>query len=90
MLLMVKQYTDKEILEIIGERTGTLRRRLGMSQEKFATSTGLSLSTIQRFESGKANISLTNFIEILRQTGQIEHIDDLLPEQPESPYIYNL
>jgi len=86
---MLKQYTDKEILEIIGERIGTLRRRLGMSQEKIAISTGLSLSTIQRFESGKANISLTNFIEILRQTGQIENIDNLLPDQPESPYIYN-
>lgn len=83
---MLKQYTNKEILEIIGERTRLNRQRIGVSQEEFAKASGLSLSTIQRFESGKANVSLINFIEILRRTGQLENIDKLLPEQPESPY----
>lgn len=83
---MLKEKTSKQILEIVGQRIRTFRVRLGLSQEELATACGLSLSTIQRFESGKANVSLTNFIEILRRTGQIEHIDNLLPDQPESPY----
>lgn len=83
---MLKQYTNKEILEIIGERTRINRKNIGSSQEELAKASGLSLSTIQRFESGMANISILNFIEILRRTGQLENIDKLIPEQPESPY----
>ena len=83
---MIRQFTDKEILQIIGERARVYRRMHDMSQEELAKACGVSTSTIQHFETGKGNITLSNFIKLLRHIGQIETLDIILPEQPESPY----
>ena len=46
------------------------------------------LTTIHKFENGTAgNISLSTFIVLLKVVGQINTIDNLLPELPESPYL---
>ena len=46
------------------------------------------LTTIHKFENGIAgNISLSTFIVLLKVVGQINTIDNLLPELPESPYL---
>ena len=46
------------------------------------------LTTIHKFENGTAgNISLSTFIVLLKVVGQINTIDNLLPEFPESPYL---
>ena len=84
---MIRQYSNKEIQEIIGERARKYRKNTGMSQKELSKATGLSLSSIQKFESGKANVNLDNFLNILRALGQIESIDLLFPDQPLSPYI---
>lgn len=83
---MIRQYSNKEILQIIGENARRYRRELNLSQLELAASTGLSTSTIQLFESGKINISLSNLLTIMRSLGQIENITALFPEQPENPY----
>lgn len=83
---MIRKYSNKEILEMIGERSRIYRKNMGISQRQLSESTGLSLSTVQKYEAGKANISLDSLLTILRALGQIESIDRLLPEQPLSPY----
>lgn len=83
---MLKPYSNKEIMMLLGERAKTYRQNLSMSQEQLAGESGISLSTIQKFESGKANISLNNLLTILRRLGQIENVDQLLLEQPKNPY----
>ncbi len=46
------------------------------------------LTTIHKFENGTAgNISLSTFIVLLKVVGQINTIDNLLLELPESPYL---
>lgn len=46
------------------------------------------LTTIHKFENGTAgNISLSTFIVLLKVVGQINTIDNLLSELPESPYL---
>ena len=48
---------------------------------------GIGLTTIHKFENGTAgNISLSTFIVLLKVVGQINEIDNVLPELPESPY----
>ena len=45
-------------------------------------------STIHKFENGTAgNLSLSTFILLLKVIGQINYLDDLLPELPPSPYL---
>lgn len=83
---MIRQYSNKEILKIIGENAKRYRKEARLSQEKLAASTGLSTASIQKFESGEANISLTNLLSIMRALGQIENAAMLFPEQPENPY----
>ena len=83
---MLKSYSNKELKTLIGERIRIYRKNLSLSQEELANDSGISLSTIQKFESGKANLGLDNLLTILRRLGLIENIDQLLPEQPENPY----
>lgn len=46
------------------------------------------LTTIHKFENGTAgNLSLSTFILLLKVVGQINSLDDILPELPESPYL---
>ena len=61
-----------------------------MTQKEVAEVTGLTIPTIQRFEKGLSNnISLGSFLLLLKAVGSINGLDDLMPEQPESPYLYN-
>ena len=49
---------------------------------------GVGLTTIHQFENGTAgNLSLSTFLLLLKVVGQINSLDDLLPELPESPYL---
>ena len=49
---------------------------------------GVGLTTIHKFENGTAgNLSLSTFILLLKVVGQINSLDDILPELPESPYL---
>lgn len=84
--MLLKSYSNKELQTLIGERAKTYRKNLSLSQEELAANSGISLSTVQKFETGKANISLNNLLTILRHLGLIENIDQLIPEQPENPY----
>lgn len=86
LLMLLKSYSNKELQTLIGERAKTYRKNLSLSQEELAANSGISLSTVQKFETGKANISLNNLLTILRHLGLIENIDQLIPEQPENPY----
>jgi hypothetical protein len=49
---------------------------------------GIGLTTIYKFENGTAgNLSLSTFILLLKVVGQIDALDDLMPELPDSPYL---
>jgi len=46
------------------------------------------LTTIHKFENGTAgNLSLSTFLLLLKVVGQIDAINDVLPELPPSPYL---
>ena len=46
------------------------------------------MATIHKFENGTAgNLSLSTFLLLLKVVGQIDAINDVLPELPPSPYL---
>ena len=83
------KYSSPELVRLLGVRFKDYRLRANMTQKEVAEATGLSILTIHRFENGTANnISLGTFLLLLKAVGCINDLDSLMPEQPESPYLY--
>ena len=50
---------------------------------------GLSVLTVYRFENGSVtNIALSSFLLLLKAVGCVNDLNELMPEQPESLYLY--
>ena len=82
------EYTTPELVRRLGERCKDYRMRCNLTQKEVAERSGIGLTTIHKFENGSAgNISLSTFILLLKVVGQINALDDVLPELPESPYL---
>lgn len=78
--------TSYEIICGLAERLKSYRHAARLSQEEMARNAGVSKSTLSKFEQGvTSNISLSNFIALLRVVGEDESIDRLLPPLPFSP-----
>lgn len=76
-----------EYVRLLGERFKEYRIRCNLTQKDVSEQSGIGLTTIHKFENGTAgNISLSTFIVLLKVVGQINEIDNVLPELPESPY----
>lgn len=83
------EYSVPELVRILGSRFKDCRLRANMTQKEVSEMSGLSLLTIHRFESGSAkNISLGTFLLLLKAVGSVNDLHELMPEQPESPYLY--
>lgn len=82
------EYSTPEMVRLLGERFKEYRMRCNLTQKEVAERSGIGLTTIHKFENGTAgNISLSTFILLLKVVGQINALDDVLPELPESPYL---
>lgn len=80
-------YTAPEIIAHLGERFKEYRQLSGLTQKAVAEKAGLSVMTLQKFESGTSrDVSMTTIIRLLRVINQLENIEAILPEVPESPY----
>ena len=82
------EYSTPELVRLLGIRFKEYRMRCNFTQKEVAEQSGVGLTTIHKFENGTAsNLSLSTFILLLKVVGQINSLDDLLPELPESPYL---
>ena len=82
------EYSTPELVRLLGSRFKEYRLRCNLTQREVAEPSGIGLTTIHKFENGTAgNLSLSTFILLLKVVGQINALDDLLPELPESPYL---
>ena len=82
------EYSTPELVRLLGERFKDYRMRCNLTQKEVAERSSIGLTTIHKFEDGTAgNISLSTFILLLKVVGQINALDDVLPELPESPYL---
>ena len=84
------EYSVTELVRLLGSRFKDYRLRANMTQKEVAEMSGLSMMTIHRFENGMVkNISLDTFLLLLKAVGSINDLNELMPEQPESPYLYD-
>lgn len=83
------EYSIPELVRLLGSRFKEYRMRANMTQKEVAEQSGLTVTTIHKFESGAAsNLSLGTFLLLMKAIGQIDSLDELLPDLPESPYLY--
>lgn len=78
--------TNEDILMMLAKRVKEYRLAARMSQRELAQKSGVSYTTISHFEQGKnLNLSLNNFISLLRCIGMEGRMMELLPELPVPP-----
>ena len=82
------EYSTPELIRLLGGRFKEYRMRCNLTQKEVAELSGIGLTTIYKFENGTTgNLSLSTFILLLKVVGQINALDNLMPELPESPYL---
>lgn len=82
------EYSTPELVRLLGERFKEYRMRCNLTQKEVAEQSSIGLTTIHKFENGTAgNLSLSTFILLLKVIGQVDALDDVMPELPESPYL---
>lgn len=75
--------TNNDILLLLAKRLKDYRLAARMSQKELAEHSGVSQATISHFEQGvKSNLTLNNFISLLRVLGLEQRIGEVMPELP--------
>ncbi len=78
--------TNQDIIALLCQRLKEYRLAARISQKEMAERSGVSLTTISHLEQGmNRNITLNNFISLLRVLGLEQRLSDLLPELPVPP-----
>ncbi len=78
--------TNQDFIMLLSQRLKEYRLAARISQKEMAEKSGVSLTTISHLEQGvNQNITLNNFISLLRAVGMELRLNDLLPELPMPP-----
>ena len=78
--------TNQDIISLLCKRLKEYRLATRISQKEMAERSGVSLTTICHLEQGvNRNITLNNFISLLRVVGMEQRLENLLPELPMPP-----
>ena len=78
--------TNQDIMLLLAKRIKEHTLSAPGSRQGKALKSGVSLATISHFEQGvNQNMTLNNFISLLRVIGMEQRIIDLLPELPMPP-----
>lgn len=87
---MIYDFSDADIIKELCQKLKSVRLSCCFSQQEFAEKCGVSVITIKRIESGKANdITMGTLLKIMRISGTLEGVVDLIPDLPASPYLIN-
>lgn len=78
-----------DVIRSLGMRFRDYRLRLRMTRKEVSEAASIGMTTLYRFESGNmTDISFSTLLRLLKTIGLGENWDALLPELPESPYMY--
>ena len=84
------EYSIPELVKILGARFKDYRLRSQMTQRDVANQSGISINTIVKFENGATgSLSLNTFLLLMKSIGQLEGMEEMMPELPESAYLIN-
>lgn len=82
------EYSIPDIVKLLGARFKDYRLRSEMTQKDVSEQSGITVNTIHKFENGlSSDISLSTFLLLMKSIGQIDGLDELMPELPESAYL---
>ena len=82
-----RELSEPDIIAILGGRFREYRLNCRLTQKELAQQAGVSPKTLSAFEAGRgSNITMQNFLSLIRSVGLLERIDEVLPELPVSPY----
>lgn len=78
--------SNADIIRLLAMRVKEYRLAARISQRELAEKSGVSYTTISHFEQGvNTNLTLNNFISLLRPLGMETRLMELLPELPVPP-----
>lgn len=90
VILSNKSLATPEVIRNLGLRFRDYRLRLRMTRKEVSVAASVGLTTLYKFESGNmTDISFSNLLRLLRVIGLGENWEALLPQLPESPYLYD-
>ena len=82
------EYSIPELIKLLGARFKDYRLRSNMTQKDVSEQSGITITTIHKFENGTSgSMSLGTFLLLMKAIGQINALDELMPELPESAYL---
>lgn len=89
MILSNKSLSTPEVIRNLGLRFRDYRLRLRMTRKEVSEAASIGMTTLYKFESGNmTDISFSTLLRLLKAIGLNDNWDSLLPELPESPYLY--
>lgn len=89
MIFTTQSFSQGEVVRTLGARFRDYRMRMNFTRKEVAAKTGLSMTTLYKLETGNlTDLSLGTMLKLLKVVGLYENWDKLLPELPESPYLY--
>lgn len=89
IMYIANALSPAEMIRNLGYRFRDYRMRLNLTQKDVSDKTAISIPTIYKFETGKmTDMSMANMLKLLRAIGMESNWEQLLPELPESPYLY--
>ena len=90
MILSNKSLATPDVIRNLGFRFRDYRLRLRMTRKEVSEAASIGMTTLYKFESGNMiDISFSTLLRLLRVIGLDENWETLLPELPESPYMYD-
>lgn len=90
VILTNKSLGGPDVIRILGLRYREYRMRMRMTRKDVAYAAAVGLTTLYKFESGNmTDISFGTLYKLLRAIGMYESWEALLPDVPESPYLYD-
>lgn len=90
MILTNKSLATPDVIRNLGLRFRDYRLRLRMTRKEVSQAASIGMTTLYKFESGNmTDISFSTLMRLLKAIGLDGNWDALLPELPESPYMYD-
>ena len=82
------EYSIPELIKMLGARFKDYRLRSNMTQKEVSEQSGVSINAITKFENGTTgSMSMGTFLLLMKAIGQLEGLDEMMPELPESAYL---
>lgn len=88
-MFISQNLSPADMIRNLGIRFRDYRMRLNFTQQQLSDITAISIPTIYKFENGKmTDMSMNTLFKLMKAVGLSDHWEQLIPELPESPYLY--